>query len=135
MAFIAKRRNMEYFTDATIRFKIKDGRAVDIEEVDKKISKKLRASGLYEDDSYDLIVTEGQKDKLSVVLYHNFEFEAVQTLVDAVLKAGLKKFGRDKLIAYQTTAGCYFKNYVTKDGKFLDFCGDCYEDGRTRRCS
>ncbi len=121
---------MEYFTDASIIFKAPKGKTIDIAAIDKTIEKELRSCDMYEDDSYDLIVADDQKDKFIVMLYHNFEFEAVQSLVDAVLKTGLKKFGRDKLIAYQTTAGCYFKNYVTKDGRFLDFCGDCNEDGR-----
>ncbi len=104
---------MEYFVDAQIRFK----GDCDLEVVDKAIKEQLEG-----EDNYILEVPE--ENKLTVTLEHGFDFYSVEPLVKAVLSTGLKKFGRDKLIAYQTCAGCYFKNYVTKAGEFWDFCGD-----------
>lgn len=110
---------MEYFVDAKINFK----GDCDLDAVREKINEELEEYVGFEENSYELNIPE--KGKLEVILYREFEFYWVEPLVQAVISAGLKKFGRDKLIAYQTAAECYFKNYVTKDGRFLDFCGDC----------
>ena len=112
---------MEYIEDATIRFK----GDCNLQEVDERIREDLvllRGYRKKDISGYSLEIPE--KGRLNVILDRRFEFYDVEILVRAVLSAGLKKFGRDKLIAYQSCAGCYFKNYVTKDGKFLDFCGD-----------
>ena len=105
---------MEYFVDANIMFKGN----VDLKMIDDAIKKATK-----EEDTYSLEVPK--ENMVKVILTSDFNFWNVEKLVKAVLSTGLKKFGRDKLIAYQTTADCYFKNYVTKDGQFLDFCGDC----------
>jgi len=110
---------MEYFVDANINFKGK----INLEEVDKAIKEAVGK------EDFTLQVSNKVKDRLTVSLGSNFDFWSVEDLVKAVLSTGLKKFGRDKLIAYQTAAECYFKNYVTKDGRFLSFCGDCVLGG------
>ena len=112
---------MEYFEDAVIRFKCK--KDCDIDKVHEVIKKELRKKDLYKESSY--AITCKPNNIVEIELFYDFEFYAVEDIVKAAIKAGLKKFGRDKLIAYQTTACVYFKNYVTKDGEFLDFCGDC----------
>ncbi len=105
---------MEYFVDAKIRFK---GNS-DIKAVENAIKEELD----YEDD-YELEMTD--KGILTVILNHGFEFDSVRQLISAVLSTGMKKYGEDKLIAFQTCADCYFENYVTESGEFMDFCGDC----------
>lgn len=106
---------MEYFVDANINFKGK----INLEEVDKAIKEAVG------EEDFTLEISDKAKDRLTVRLGSDFDFWSVEDLVKAVLSTGLKKFGRDKLVAYQATADCYFKNYVTKAGQFLDFCGDC----------
>ena len=115
---------MEYFVDAKIRFKNKKHMALnDIKSQITNILKRSENGKLISKGSYD--ISEADNDMIIIELHHDFEFYLVTTIVKAAVKAGLTKFGRDKLIAYQTCAECYFKNYVTKDCKFLDFCGDC----------
>lgn len=108
---------MEYFTEAKIRFKGE----CDVKALTDTIKKAINEDRGFS-DTFQITKTG---DKVEIELLDNFEFSDVRALVDTVLATGLKKFGRDKLIAYQTCAECHFKNYVTKDGKFLDFCGDC----------
>lgn len=110
---------MEYFVDAKINFK----GDYDIDIVDKAIKDSFEKEDFrFDEDCYGLDTNE---DKLVVILERNFEFEWVESLVEAVKSTGLKKFGEDRLIAYQTCADVYFENYVTEEGYFLDYCGDC----------
>lgn len=109
---------MEYFVNATVKFKGE----CNLKMVDKKIKERLTAKYCYTENSY---AVSKNNDVVEIEHFDNFDFYSVEDLVKAAVSAGLKKFGRDKLIAFQTTAGCYFKNYVTKDGRFLDYCGDC----------
>ena len=115
---------MEYFVDAKIRFKNK--KQMSLDDIETKIEANLKRSKdgqCIKNDEYE--ITQSDNGMIIIELYHDFEFYAVSAIVKAAIKAGLTKYGRDKLIAYQTCAECYFKNYVTKDGEFLDFCGDC----------
>ena len=108
---------MEYFTDATIRF---TGRQ-DLDLINKRLEIALKKANCFRKNSYKLTA---DNKKIFIELYDNFNFDSVDLLVQTLIAMGLKKFGRDKLIAYQTTACCHFVNYVTKDGEFLTFCRD-----------
>ena len=111
---------MEYFVDAEITFKGK----CDINVVDKAIKDRFEEEVFcFNEDCYTLEIHD--EDILTIRLEYDFDFDWVKPLIESVKSTGLEKFGEDKLIAYQTCADVYFENYVTEEGDFLDFCGDC----------